>query len=78
MVLEFRTKDGNLFTLVKGELALHQYQLFSNSRYFKKETKTFTDKGSFTCLVCVECIKLNITDEFEIWLDAKDYIKIIP
>ena len=78
MILEFRTKDGNLFTKVMGSLALHQYQLFTKSRFFKKETKTFTDKGTFTCLVCVEDIKLNMTDEFEVWLGVNDYVKIIP
>ncbi len=78
MVLEYRSKDSNLFSKAKGELALHQYTVLSHSPFFKKETKTFVGKGSFVCLVCVDYCKINMTDEFEIWFEPNDYIKIIP
>jgi hypothetical protein len=78
MVLEYRNKDNNLFGKVKGKLGLHQYGLLIHSSFFKKETKTFVGKGSFVCFVCVEYCKINMTDEFEVWFEPNDYIKIIP
>ena len=78
MVLEFRDKNGILFNKVLGGLALHQYSVLERSRFFKKETKIFNDKGSFTCLVCTENCKINMTSEFEIWFEPNDYIKIVP
>ena len=76
MKLEVRTKSGNLVTILNGDFAYGQYVRLKKSKFFNLTQKTFTDKGTFDCLLCIDYCKISY-GEIEMIFEPGDYIKII-
>ncbi len=82
MELEVRTSNGNLIAKYKNTMATINFQkLLEAKELFSTENKKLsTNKENvkdYFCFVAIDYCKLNITNDFELWFDIGDYIKVI-
>jgi len=84
MILEVRTKDGELIAKYLGHMAAINFEkLMSATHFFRMTTKKLkptpeSQKAEdFLCFVVLDYCKLQIPEEFELWFAPNDYIKVI-
>jgi len=79
MKIEIRNKDGIMFGMITGKYAPFQYDnLCNRTDLFKRTTKNIVDKGTFIAFVCIVDCKMNIIpNNFDIWLEPGDYLKVV-
>lgn len=84
MILEVRTRNGELIAKYLGQMAVINFdKLMSATNLFKMVTKKLkptpeSDKvEEYMCFVAITYCKLQITYDFELWFAPDDYIKVI-